>query len=383
MYHPLLEGPKTPPLPAGEDLEGAGGEGKGEIMEQSTGGADDSRKLTDGNLSSVSDTSLASCSGDEGVGPKTPPPEPNEPSLVNVGDVSSDLDGMKVVASSQEDAPGNQEEKAGGASTQPEERDAGMILSANQPESGGDAPGNQPTATSMEETTTAVSENVLKSADSAELSGVLSSDTVAGEGANVLPGEELSHPLLSETASQQGSAPPSPTAVGTPTKTPGKRKVSKNKSISQPELQRKCLYYRSSLSHSLCFQINLSEYRNRARKPVERKAGPEKSSPPQASSSSSSTSSLLSTPSFLSQSSISSRILSSPSLSYPPPLKLSSTPGNLGASPLSSSTTGLVGVASGSGHSQFEPVSPDEDERPASEGMWLTVTMHCTYMYTI
>ena len=30
----------------------------------------------------------------------------------------------------------------------------------------------------------------------------------------------------------------------------------------------------------------------------------------------------------------------------------------------------MVGVASGSGHTHFEPVSPDEDERPANEGMW-------------
>ena len=108
---------------------------------------------------------------------------------------------------------------------------------------------------------------------------------------------------------------------------------------------------------------------------MERKAGPEKGSPPQSSSSSSSTTSLLSTPSFLSQGSIASRILSSPSLSYPPPLKLSSTPGaggSLTASPLSSSAAaaGLLGVPGGSGHSQFEPVSPDEDEKPASEGMW-------------
>lgn len=237
----LTEGPKTPPLPAaGVALEGSGdGEGGGgEIMEQSAG-ADDSHKLTDDNLSSVSDTSLASCSGDEGVGPKTPPTEPNEHSLINVSDVSSDLDdGEQALMSSQEDAPGNQAEKPGGdgVSSQPEERDT--AVSANQLESGGDAPGNQPTATAMEETT-AASEDVPKSADSAELSGVLSSDTAAVESVNVLPGEEVPHPLLSETASQQGSAPPSPTAVGTPTKTPGKRKVSKNHFIS---LQLKIIY---------------------------------------------------------------------------------------------------------------------------------------------
>lgn len=213
-------------LEGGGDGEGGGGE----IMEQSAG-ADDSHKLTDDNLSSVSDTSLASCSGDEGVGPRTPPTEPNEPSLINVSDVSSDLDdGERALMSSQEDAPGNQAEKSGGDGdgSQPEERDTGV--SANQPESGEDAPGNQPTATAVEETT-AASEEVLKPADSAELSGALSSDTVAVESANILPGEEVPHPLLSETASQQGSAPPSPTAVGTPTKTPGKRKVSKKNCI--------------------------------------------------------------------------------------------------------------------------------------------------------
>jgi hypothetical protein len=83
----------------------------------------------------------------------------------------------------------------------------------------------------MEEATAAASEDIPKSADSAELSGgVLSSDTVAVESSSVLPGEEVPHPLLSEAASQQESAPPSPTAIGTPTKTPGKRKVS-NKSL--------------------------------------------------------------------------------------------------------------------------------------------------------
>ena len=233
LYCPLTEGPKTPPLPAaGVVLEGGGDrEGGGEIMEQS-GGADDTHKLTDDNLSSVSDTSLASCSGDEGVGPRTPPTEPNESSLINMSDVSSDLDdGERALMSSQEDAPGNQAEKPGGdgVSSQPEEKDT--VVSANQPESGGDAPGKQPIATAMEETA-ADSEDVLKSADSAELSGMLSSDTVAVENANVLPGEDVPHPLLSETASQQGSAPPSPTAVGTPTKTPGKRKVRKNCIIS-------------------------------------------------------------------------------------------------------------------------------------------------------
>ena len=223
----LTDGPKTPPIPASVELEGAGdGEGGDDVMEQSTG-VDDSHKLTDDNLSSVSDTSLASCSGDEGVGPRTPPIEPNKPS--NVGDTLIGLADDQALKSSQENAPSNQAEKGGGgdgASTQPEERDIGV--SANQSESGGEAPGNQPpTATAMEETTAAASEEVVKSAESAELSGVLSSDTVAMESTtNVLPGEDVPHPLLSDTASQQESAPPSPSAVGTPTKTPGKRKVS-------------------------------------------------------------------------------------------------------------------------------------------------------------
>ena len=220
------------------DLEGAGdGEGgrggDDVIMDQSTG-ADDSHKLTDDNLSSVSDTSLASCSGDEGVGPRTPPVEPNEPSsLVSVGDISSGLDGEQALKSSQEDVPGNQAEKGGGdgASAQPEESG----ISANKSETGGEAPGNQPpTATAMEETSAAASEDVLKSADSTELSG---SDTVAMESStNVLPGEDVPHPLLSDTASQQESAPPSPSAIGTPTKTPGKRKVSHTEIIASPSV---------------------------------------------------------------------------------------------------------------------------------------------------
>ena len=237
IFH-LIDGPKTPPIPASMDLEGAGdGEGgrggDDVIMDQSTG-ADDSHKLTDDNLSSVSDTSLASCSGDEGVGPRTPPVEPNEPSsLVSVGDISSGLDGEQALKSSQEDVPGNQAEKGGGdgASAQPEESG----ISANKSETGGEAPGNQPpTATAMEETSAAASEDILKSADSAELSG---SDTVAMESTtNVLPGEDVPHPLLSDTASQQESAPPSPSAVGTPTKTPGKRKVSHTEIIASPSV---------------------------------------------------------------------------------------------------------------------------------------------------
>lgn len=230
--HPLIiEGAKTPPIPASVRPEGGrpDGESDSEIMDLSTGAANDSHKLTDDNLSSVSDTSLASCSGDEGVGPRTPPTEPNEPStLISASDVLSDVDGEPVVMSSQEDAAADQSEKTGGgdkASTQPEERDSD-VMPANQPKSGGDVPGNQTTPTAMEETTTAASEDVLKSADSAELSGVLSSDTAASENASILVGEDVPHPLLSETASQQDSAPPSPTAVGTPTKTPGKKKVS-------------------------------------------------------------------------------------------------------------------------------------------------------------
>lgn len=216
-----------PPLPAGVELEG--GADDGEAMEQSTG-EDDSHKLSDDvelNLSSVSDTSLASCSGDEGVGPRTPPADPNKSSLINIHDVLSNLDGEQPQTSSQEDAPDNQVEKTGGDGAHPEERETSTTgVSTNQPESGGDAPGNQSMATAMEETA-ATSEDVPKSADSTELSGISSSDAATVERDSALPGEDVPHPLLNESASLQDSAPPSPTTVGTPTKTPGKRKASK------------------------------------------------------------------------------------------------------------------------------------------------------------
>ena len=115
-------------------------------------------------------------------------------------------------------------------------------------------------------------------------------------------------------------------------------------------------------TNPLSLQINLSEYRNRARKPAERKITIDKSSSPPHT-----TSSLLSSPSFLSQTSLSSRpYLSSPSLSYQSTsLKLASTAGPMGATTLS----GQVGGAGGSGP-QFEPVSPDDDEKtPSSEGV--------------
>ena len=226
MYFLFAEGPKTPPLPAG--VKTKGGADDGEIMEQLTG-EDDVHKPSDDvelNLSSVSDTSLASCSGDEGMGPKTPPTAPNKSFLTNVSDVSSDLDVEQPQTSSQEDAPGNQAEKMGGGGAQPEERETSTTgASTNQLESGGDTPGNQPVATATEETA-AASEDLQKSADSTELSGVSSSDVASSERDSVLPGEDVPHPLSIETTSLQDSAPSSPTAMGTPTKTPGKRKAS-------------------------------------------------------------------------------------------------------------------------------------------------------------
>ena len=121
-----------------------------------------------------------------------------------------------------------------------------------------------------------------------------------------------------------------------------------------------------SIAWFVSFQINLSEYRNRARKPAERKITSEKSSPPQTTSSSSL--SLLSTPSFLSQSIASRILLSSPSLSsyQPSSLKLSSSAGTLGGV---SSLSGQVGVSSGIAP-QFEPVSPDDvdDGTPTNSG---------------
>ena len=209
-------GPKTPPpFSTGMELEDSG-----DIMEQPAG-KDEISDDIELNLSSVSDTSLASCSGDEGVGPRTPPTQPIAPSVINVSDISSDLDSEQHLTGCHEDAPDNQGKKMGEdeGSTLSEVGGTGIGVSANQMDSGGDTPANQPI---VEETTAVggVQEDVSKSADSAELSGILSSDVTTME-----PGEDVPHPFLVEIASLQDSAPSSPTAVGTPTKTPGKRKV--------------------------------------------------------------------------------------------------------------------------------------------------------------
>ena len=172
------------------------------------------------NLSSVSDTSLASNDNEEEeTGPKTPPTEPSEPSLVNISDVSSDLDNEPPLSGELGETPTNQPMGVGEKS---QELPAGGI---NQPESGEEALDDRPLV--AKETgnddeappPTGGVEEATKSADSAELSSV---DTRATE---EMLAEDVPHPHLAEVVSQQESAPPSPTAVGTPTKTPGKRKV--------------------------------------------------------------------------------------------------------------------------------------------------------------
>lgn len=94
-------------------------------------------------------------------------------------------------------------------------------------------------------------------------------------------------------------------------------------------------------------QINLSEYRNRARKPAERRSSAEKSSPP--------------------HSSVSAIPLFPTLLSGPPPLLGSSYSGSLmlgtmGTLP-SSGPTPAPGAASAPSVPQFEPVSPDDGDQ--------------------
>ena len=205
-------------------------DGATDAMEQSAN--IDQPDDTDLNLSSVSDTSLPS-SEEEGNGPKTPPIEPHplpESSLVNVSDISSDLDNEQLSSENIGEAPANQTEmKRDSASVQQEMES----VTTNQPVGGEDAPGNQPVAAeSMVEEEgpslkTGGVEEEIKSADAAELSGVMDkpSGDDSAEGAGIFPVEDVPHQHLVETLSLQGSAPSSPTAVGTPTKTPGKRKV--------------------------------------------------------------------------------------------------------------------------------------------------------------
>lgn len=176
----------------------------------------------------MSDTSLASCSGEEAERPGTPPTEPNEPSSISVGDTSTELE--QPLIGSHEDVPTNQTEKMKAdetIQTVQEDGKTSASVSVNQQDSGGDAPGNQPAISTSVAEAVPVSEDVSKSDSSAEFSGVSVSDASASYGTGLLPpGDDLPHPLLTEPTSLQDSAPPSPSAVGTPTKTPGKRKVS-------------------------------------------------------------------------------------------------------------------------------------------------------------
>lgn len=226
-----LEGPKTPPLPVGVDSVSLPLHTTGQTSTTHARGekVDDDDDDVDLNLSSVSDTSLASNDDDEEgeTGPKTPPTEPGEPSLINVSDISSDMDNdnEQLVSGGLEEVPTNKAEKTGEKSNQLET--TGVLV--NQPEIDEEVPGSQPVVskeTTHEEESLhlASSEEVTKSADSAELS-IPDAATASSESTAVVPVEDLPHPQLAEVVSQQESAPPSPTAVGTPTKTPGKRKV--------------------------------------------------------------------------------------------------------------------------------------------------------------
>ena len=190
-----------------------------------TGKLDDDVNM---NLSSVSDTSLVS-SDDGGMGAVTPPTEPSEPSLVNVSDISSDLDNEPPVAVEKGENPVNLSEKAGdGDDNVAQEVEA--AVSVGEPESKEDVPSNQPVV-AMDTVNKDVSEG--KSADGAELSKT----EAISEVSSIQPSDDMPHPLSAEAVSLQGSAPPSPTSAGTPTKTPGKRKVTRNMSFAENNWQ--------------------------------------------------------------------------------------------------------------------------------------------------
>lgn len=183
------------------------------------GDQDDS---VDMNLSSVSDTSLVSSDdGDCGNGTKTLPTESKEPSLVNISDISSDLDNDPLLSEDVGDAPVNQAGETRDTADSSVTQDVESSAPVSQPEGSEDAPSNQPVV-AKDTTSKEVSEEVMKSADSAEIGKV---DSISEAASTVLPLEDVPHPLPVESVSLQGSAPPSPTAIGTPTKTSGKRKV--------------------------------------------------------------------------------------------------------------------------------------------------------------
>ena len=176
------------------------------------------------NLSSVSDVSLESSPGgdddDLRDGPKTPPMDTNKQTLVNVSDISSDFDNDQSLDGPKEEAPANQAEK------KEEENEASALQEAetvatptDKPEDvrGEDVPSNQAVSEEVPSQVLAADEE-MKSAECAESATSIATTEDAAEG-------DVPHPLPAEAVSLQESAPPSPTAMGTPTKTPGKRKV--------------------------------------------------------------------------------------------------------------------------------------------------------------
>ena len=182
------------------------------------------------NLSSVSDVSLESSPGDDDDlrdGPKTPPMDTSKQTLVNVSDISSDFDNDQSLDGPREEAPTNQAEKE-----EEEENEASALQEAetvapptDKPEDirGEDVPSNQAVVvkdTISEEALSQVlaADEETKSAECAESATSIATTEDAAEG-------DVPHPLPAEAVSLQESAPPSPTAMGTPTKTPGKRKV--------------------------------------------------------------------------------------------------------------------------------------------------------------
>lgn len=226
-----VEVPKpTPSLPEGMETDRYMPSGD---EEWSPGTTEPTSKVQDEvslNLSSVSDVSLESSPGDGDLrdGPKTPPMDTSKPTLVNVSDISSDFDNDQSLDGPKEEAPANQAEKE----EKEEENEASALQEAetvappaDKPEDirGEDVPSNQAVVvkdTISEEALSQVlaADEEIKSAECAESATSIATTEDAAEG-------DVPHPLPAEAVSLQESAPPSPTAMGTPTKTPGKRKV--------------------------------------------------------------------------------------------------------------------------------------------------------------
>ena len=177
------------------------------------------------NLSGMSDVSLSSSPGGDDTrhGPKTPPTR--GPDSLNVSDISSDFDNDQQPGEAHEDAPVNQAEKIGKEeAVVVQEVESAIAPPTDKPEgttSEEDIPGNQAVVVKETESEEVAADEEMKSAECAE---TVTSDATT-ESTALLPAEDVPHPLLVEPLSSQGSAPPSPSAVGTPIKTPGKRKV--------------------------------------------------------------------------------------------------------------------------------------------------------------